>query len=104
MTNHSELKRLAEVLRDDRSDFQVSQASWEYYQALQDPETVLALIAEIEQLKAVNFDYQLGNKEMKEEILTLHAKISSMSQQMSEEQHNLDMEMALHRRRRGEEP
>lgn len=49
MSDYSELKRLAEAARE-KSDWQPTQATWEYFNALRDPAAVLALIAENDRL------------------------------------------------------
>ncbi|MEQ4254265.1 hypothetical protein [Pseudomonas syringae] len=41
------LEALAKAVRDDPSDWQPTQAAWEYHQALKDPGVVLELIAEL---------------------------------------------------------
>lgn len=45
MTNYDDLKRLAEAVRNEESDWQPTQATWEYFNALRAPATVLELIA-----------------------------------------------------------
>ncbi len=54
MTDYTELKRLAEAVRDSDIDWEPDQKSYDYFQALRDPRVVLTLIAENERLtKAV---------------------------------------------------
>lgn len=51
MSDQSELKRLAEAVRDNDIDWEPNQKTYDYFQALRDPSVVLALIAENEALR-----------------------------------------------------
>lgn len=50
MSDYTELKRLAEAVRDSDIDWEPNQKTYDYFQALRDPGVVLALIAETEEL------------------------------------------------------
>ncbi len=55
MTDHAELRRLAEdVIRIERSEDEPISAAWDLFDSAANPKTVLALLDEIDRLKAEN--------------------------------------------------
>ncbi|MCS7773752.1 hypothetical protein N0039_31460, partial [Pseudomonas aeruginosa] len=55
MTDHAELRRLAEdVIRIERSEDEPISAAWDLFDSAATPKTVLALLDEIDRLKAEN--------------------------------------------------
>ncbi len=55
MTDHAELRRLAEdVIRIERSEDEPISAAWDLFDSAANPKTVLALLDEIDRLKAQN--------------------------------------------------
>lgn len=55
MTDHAELRRLAEdVIRIERSEDEPISAAWDLFDSAANPKTVLALLDEIDGLKAVS--------------------------------------------------
>ncbi|MDP5445194.1 hypothetical protein P3790_29865 [Pseudomonas aeruginosa] len=55
MTDHAELRRLAEeVIRIERNEDEPISAAWELFDSAANPTTILALLDEIDQLKAEN--------------------------------------------------
>ncbi|HFF2342017.1 TPA: hypothetical protein ACGBI7_002858 [Pseudomonas aeruginosa] len=55
MTDHAELRRVAEdVIRIERSEDEPISAAWDLFDSAANPKTVLALLDEIDQLKAEN--------------------------------------------------
>ncbi|MBG5429514.1 hypothetical protein [Pseudomonas aeruginosa] len=55
MTDHAELRRVAEdVIRIERSEDEPISAAWDLFDSAANPKTVLALLDEIDRLKAEN--------------------------------------------------
>ncbi|ELE6507137.1 hypothetical protein ACOKYS_006440, partial [Pseudomonas aeruginosa] len=55
MTDHAELRRLAEeVIRIERNEDEPISAAWELFDSAANPTTILALLDEIDRLKAEN--------------------------------------------------
>ncbi|MGU0910108.1 hypothetical protein [Pseudomonas aeruginosa] len=55
MTDHAELRRLAEeVIRIERNEDEPISAAWELFDSAANPKTILALLDEIVRLKAEN--------------------------------------------------
>ncbi|AWZ84513.1 hypothetical protein [Pseudomonas aeruginosa] len=55
MTDHAELRRLAEeVIRIERSEDEPISSAWELFDSAANPKTILALLDEIDRLKAEN--------------------------------------------------
>ncbi|MDW8831466.1 hypothetical protein [Pseudomonas aeruginosa] len=55
MTDHAELRRLAEeVIRIERNEDEPISAAWELFDSAANPKTILALLDEIDRLKAEN--------------------------------------------------
>lgn len=55
MTDHAELRRLAEeVIRIERNEDEPISAAWELFDSAANPKTVLAMLDEIDRLKAEN--------------------------------------------------
>ncbi len=55
MTDHAELRRLAEeVIRIERNEDEPISAAWELFDSAASPKTILALLDEIDRLKAEN--------------------------------------------------
>ncbi len=55
MTDHAELRRLAEeVIRIERSEDEPISAAWDLFDSAANPKAILALLDEIDQLKAEN--------------------------------------------------
>ncbi|HFE3724688.1 TPA: ead/Ea22-like family protein [Pseudomonas aeruginosa] len=55
MTDHAELRRLAEdVIRIERSEDEPISAAWDLFDSAATPKTVIALLDEIDRLKAEN--------------------------------------------------
>ncbi|HHO8872443.1 TPA: hypothetical protein ACRXXQ_003790 [Pseudomonas aeruginosa] len=55
MTDHAELRRLAEeVIRIERSEDEPISSAWELFDSAANPKTVLALLDDIDRLKAEN--------------------------------------------------
>ncbi|RQX77192.1 hypothetical protein [Pseudomonas aeruginosa] len=55
MTDHAELRRLAEeVIRIERNEDEPISAAWELFDSAANPKTILALLDEIDGLKAEN--------------------------------------------------
>lgn len=55
MTNHAELRRLAEeVIRIERNEDEPISAAWELFDSAANPKTILALLDEIDRLKSEN--------------------------------------------------
>ncbi|HCE7209823.1 TPA: hypothetical protein NIB84_000760 [Pseudomonas aeruginosa] len=53
MTDHAELRRLAEeVIRIERSEDEPISSAWELFDSAANPKAILGLIAEVERLKA----------------------------------------------------
>ncbi|EPB6943435.1 TPA: hypothetical protein ACPHXD_004123 [Pseudomonas aeruginosa] len=63
MTDHAELRRLAEdVIRIERSEDEPISAAWDLFDSAATPKTVLALLDEIDRLKAENDRLRQGMK------------------------------------------
>lgn len=63
MTDHAELRRLAEdVIRIERSEDEPISAAWDLFDSAANPKTVLALLDEIDRLKAENDALRLAVK------------------------------------------
>ncbi|HEA6045658.1 TPA: hypothetical protein ACQTYN_002840 [Pseudomonas aeruginosa] len=63
MTDHAELRRLAEeVIRIERNEDEPISAAWELFDSAANPKTVLALLDEIDQLKAESDRLRQGMK------------------------------------------
>ncbi|HBO4892807.1 TPA: hypothetical protein L4V44_002674 [Pseudomonas aeruginosa] len=61
MTDHAELRRLAEeVIRIERNEDEPISAAWELFDSAANPKTILALLDEIDGLKAENEALLLG--------------------------------------------
>ncbi|RIZ44460.1 hypothetical protein AXX04_04680 [Pseudomonas aeruginosa] len=61
MTDHAELRRLAEdVIRIERSEDEPISAAWELFDSAANPKTILALLDEIDGLKAENEALLMG--------------------------------------------
>ncbi|HFH4030358.1 TPA: hypothetical protein ACGJ07_005421 [Pseudomonas aeruginosa] len=55
MTDHAELRRLAEdVIRIERSEDEPISAAWDLFDSAANPKAILALLDEIDRLKAEN--------------------------------------------------
>lgn len=57
MSDYTELKRLAEAVRDSDIDWEPNQKTYDYFQALRDPGVVLALIVENDRLTGCDKAY-----------------------------------------------
>ncbi|HHZ8243628.1 TPA: hypothetical protein ACWL71_002042 [Pseudomonas aeruginosa] len=63
MTDHAELRRLAEdVIRIERSEDEPISAAWDLFDSSANPKTILALLDEIDQLKAESDRLRQGMK------------------------------------------
>ncbi|RCH38856.1 ead/Ea22-like family protein [Pseudomonas aeruginosa] len=63
MTDHAELRRLAEeVIRIERNEDEPISAAWELFDSAANPKTILALLDEIDRLKAENDRLRQGMK------------------------------------------
>ncbi|ENI4228093.1 hypothetical protein ACU4EH_23250 [Pseudomonas aeruginosa] len=63
MTDHAELRRLAEeVIRIERSEDEPISAAWDLFDSAANPKTILALLDEIDQLKAESDRLRQGMK------------------------------------------
>ncbi|AWQ86482.1 hypothetical protein CSC33_2305 [Pseudomonas aeruginosa] len=63
MTDHAELRRLAEeVIRIERNEDEPISAAWELFDSAANPKTILALLDEIDGLKAENDRLRQGMK------------------------------------------
>ncbi|HGM4801250.1 TPA: ead/Ea22-like family protein [Pseudomonas aeruginosa] len=63
MTDHAELRRVAEdVIRIERSEDEPISSAWELFDSAANPKTVLALLDEIDRLKAENDRLRQGMK------------------------------------------
>ncbi|HBO1515847.1 hypothetical protein [Pseudomonas aeruginosa] len=63
MTDHAELRRLAEeVIRIERSEDEPISSAWELFDSAANPKAILALLDEIDRLKAENDRLRQGMK------------------------------------------
>ncbi|HBP0041556.1 TPA: ead/Ea22-like family protein [Pseudomonas aeruginosa] len=63
MTDHAELRRLAkDVIRIERSEDEPISAAWDLFDSAANPKTVLALLDDIDRLKAENDRLRQGMK------------------------------------------
>ncbi|MDY1225810.1 hypothetical protein [Pseudomonas aeruginosa] len=63
MTNHAELRRLAEeVIRIERSEDEPISSAWELFDSAANPKAILALLDEIDRLKAESDRLRQGMK------------------------------------------
>ncbi|MEA8770475.1 hypothetical protein [Pseudomonas aeruginosa] len=63
MTDHAELRRLAkDVIRIERSEDEPISAAWDLFDSAANPKTILALLDEIDQLKAESDRLRQGMK------------------------------------------
>ncbi|HBP1649152.1 TPA: hypothetical protein L5V37_006078 [Pseudomonas aeruginosa] len=76
MTDHAELRRLAEdVIRIERSEDEPISAAWDLFDSAANPKTILALLDEIDQLKAENEVLRGALKQFAEMLKSINVPI-----------------------------
>ncbi|MFK1073424.1 hypothetical protein ACIUWV_26575 [Pseudomonas aeruginosa] len=76
MTDHAELRRLAEdVIRIERSEDEPISAAWDLFDSAATPKTVLALLDEIDRLKAENEELRGAVEQLAEMLNSIHVPI-----------------------------
>ncbi len=76
MTDHAELRRLAEeVIRIERNEDEPISAAWELFDSAANPKTILALLDEIDGLKAENEVLRGALKQFAEMLKSINVPI-----------------------------
>lgn len=76
MNDHAELRRVAEdVIRIERSEDEPISAAWDLFDSAATPKTVLALLDEIDRLKAENEELRGAVEQLAEMLNSIHVPI-----------------------------
>ncbi|HBP5443963.1 TPA: hypothetical protein L6B67_02340 [Pseudomonas aeruginosa] len=76
MTDHADLRRLAkDVIRIERSEDEPISAAWDLFDSAANPKTVLALLDEIDRLKAENDALRGAVEQLAEMLNSIHVPI-----------------------------
>ncbi|MCV3881444.1 hypothetical protein OHU56_18875 [Pseudomonas aeruginosa] len=76
MTDHAELRRLAEeVIRIERNEDEPISAAWELFDSAANPKTTIALLDEIDRLKAENEVLRGALKQFAEMLKSINVPI-----------------------------